>query len=289
MPAFAPLVNVHLATFLFGLAGVLGASVGLSATQVTFGRTLFAALGLMLVWVLISKPRQLKLSFYSVLSGVLLALHWLMFFTSIQMSTVAVGLLSFSTCPLFVALLEPYFFHESVKPYLVIASIAVLLGVAVMTGVLTAELIYADAVFVGIVGALLFALLQILNRKLTVDNGAIATSMVQNVVATSLLLPFAFVGLGKIEPVQWLQLLGLGVGCTAVAYTMFIHALKQIKASTASIIAAGLEPAYGIGLALLFLSQVPEAHVLVGGLIILLAVTYTSYFHTRDDPLKRPE
>jgi len=152
---------------------------------------------------------------------------------------------------------------------------------------LTAEFIYVDAVFIGIISAILFALLQILNRKLTVDSGALATSMVQNGVAAVLLLPFVFVGLGSIEPFQWLQLMWLGVGCTAVAHTMFIHSLKHIKASTASIIAAGLEPVYGIALALLFLSQKPEAHILAGGLIILLAVTCTSYFHARDESRKR--
>ena len=44
--AKAPLVSVHIATVLFGLAGVLGASVGLNAIEVTFGRTLFASLAL---------------------------------------------------------------------------------------------------------------------------------------------------------------------------------------------------------------------------------------------------
>lgn len=39
-------------------------------------------------------------------------MHWVSFFKSIQVSTVAVGLLSFSTYPVFTTFLEPLFFKR---------------------------------------------------------------------------------------------------------------------------------------------------------------------------------
>ena len=107
----APLVSVHIATLLFGLAGVLGAAVGLGAVEVTFGRTFFAAVALYLVCRSLNTSVSLQLkpgsTWLLLLSGVLLAFHWVTFFASIQLSTVAIGLVTFSTCPVFVALFEP--------------------------------------------------------------------------------------------------------------------------------------------------------------------------------------
>jgi len=49
-------------------------------------------------------------------------------------------------------------------------------------------------------------------------------------------------------------------------------ALKRVNVSTASLIAAGLEPVYGVVLAVIILAQKPEPNVLLGGAIILVTV-----------------
>ncbi len=274
--AKAPLVSVHIATVLFGLAGVLGASVGLNAIEVTFGRTLFASLALAVVCLAIKAPLRLHLksvdSRLLLFSGVLLAFHWVVFFASIQYSTVAIGLVTFSTCPVFVSLLEPVFYKERLSPAAVLAAILVMVGVVVISGVHSGELVYVEGIALGIIGGLSFALLQLLNRRLASSDGALVTSLVQSCVAALLLLPIVFTGLGAIKSHQWLLLMILGVACTAIAYTLFIAALKRLKVSTASLIAAGLEPVYGVVLAMIILSQKPEMHVLIGGAIILATV-----------------
>ena len=272
----APLVSVHLATLLFGLAGVLGAAVGVNAIEVTFGRTLFASLALAVVCWLAKTPLKLHIksfdSFLLLISGVLLAFHWVVFFAGIQYSTVAIGLVTFSTCPVFVSLLEPLIFKEPRGPYAVLAAFLVLLGVVIISGVHTGELVYLKGIALGIVGGFSFALLQLLNRRLASNDGALVTSLVQSGVAALVLLPIVFTGLGNIQSHQWLLLMVLGVACTALAYTLFIAALKRVKVSAASLIAAGLEPVYGVVLAAIILSQRPAPNVLIGGAIILATV-----------------
>jgi drug/metabolite transporter (DMT)-like permease len=49
--------------------------------------------------------------------------------------------------------------------------------------------------------------------------------------------------------------------------------MKYVKAQLASIIAT-LEPVYGIVFAALLLGEIPELRTIVGGAIILLAITY---------------
>lgn len=276
----APLLSVHFATLLFGLAGVLGAAVGLGAVEVTFGRTLFASLALLLVCRGLQVPSSLDFkstdTWLLLFSGILLAFHWVVFFATIQISTVAIGLITFSTCPVFTALLEPLFFREKWRGDYLAAALFVLIGVLIISGAATGEFSYIKGVVYGLISGFSFALLQLLNRRLTNANGALVTVTVQNSVAALVLLPMVFFSIKSFTVSQWAYLLVLGVFCTAIAQTLFINALQRVSVSIASLIAAGLEPVYGIIVAALLLSQKPEPNVIVGGVIVLGAVLFVT-------------
>lgn len=275
----APLLSVHIATLLFGLAGVLGAAIGLGAVEVTFGRTLFASLALLFVCRVTHTALpvgKLRRDWLLLFSGVLLALHWIAFFASIQLSTVAIGLVMFSTCPVFVALLESVFFKEKWRITNIVAALLVFIGVLIISGVSSGEFTYIRGVLCGFASGFSFAILQLLNRRLTNTHGALFTATTQNTVSAVVLLPIVFFSLNRFAPGQWMMLVVLGVFCTALAQTLFIDSLKRLSVSTASIIAAGLEPVYGIVLALLLLSQKPSPGVITGGLIILASVLFVT-------------
>ena len=70
------------------------------------------------------------------------------------------------------------------------------------------------------------------------------------------------------EPRALVILLILGVGCTAVAHTLFIAGLGQMTAQLASLL-VGLEPVWGINLGVLILGEVPMPQSLAGGAIIV--------------------
>ena len=114
------LVEIHIAVLLFGLAGLFGKFLSLSPLVIVFGRTSFAALTLSAI-LFYSKTRIRTKSIRDftvlVLLGILLAIHWTTFFQAIQISTVAVGLLTFSTFPVFVTFMEPYFFKEKLRRF----------------------------------------------------------------------------------------------------------------------------------------------------------------------------
>ena len=111
------LFDIHVAVLLFGLAGLFGKWLILSPFIIVLGRVFFASITLALfLWL--SKqswkisPRKNYL--YLIFLGFILAVHWVSFFKSIQVSTVAVGLLSFATYPVFTTLLEPVLLKEKI-------------------------------------------------------------------------------------------------------------------------------------------------------------------------------
>src|SRR5260370_12267219 len=62
------------------------------------------------------RPRDLRDWLALAAAGVLLALHWTAFFQAVQVSTVAIALLSYSTFPLFTTALEPLLLPEPPRP-----------------------------------------------------------------------------------------------------------------------------------------------------------------------------
>src|SRR5207253_2966672 len=98
------------AVLLFGLTGLFGKLHPFSPAAIVFGRVVVAGLFLVPVAALrglplIPRPRRRLLIYAAV--GALLAAHSVAFFQSVKVSSVAVGLISFSAVPAFVTVLEP--------------------------------------------------------------------------------------------------------------------------------------------------------------------------------------
>lgn len=272
------LAQIHIAVFLFGLAGLFGKLVALPAAIIVLGRVFFGAISLyiLLKWM----GRRLRLESrraYGMLGvlGVVLAIHWLTFFQSIQVSTVAIGLLTYSAFPVFTAFLEPVFFKERLTMRDVLLALVTFAGVALVVPEFKLENEVTQGVLWGIASGLAFAFLAILNRKYVRTYSSLVLAYYQDLVATIVLLPFLFV-LQPVFTVQSVALLVLlGVVFTAFSHSLFIDGLKSVPAKTASIIAS-LEPVYGIAAAALLLHEFPEWRVLLGGAIILAATAYVT-------------
>jgi len=280
------LLQLHVAILCFGLAGVVGDASALAAQMVTFGRTLFASLALGVVLLLLhSRAKQTTVAavkpdnsiiLMAAGSGVLLALHWYCFFHSIELSTVAVGLICFSSCAVFSAVLEPLVFRERFQLRILFAAFGVVCGLLVLLGFEPNQGDLLIAVAWGISGALLFSVLQMGNRYLLTSISSISLSLLQVAVASVVFLPFVLHELAALSSRNWMQLAFLGIVCTALAHTLFIASLQRIKTWLANTAAAGLEPVYGTVLAALLLTQWPSAAVITGGCIVLAAVVFTS-------------
>ncbi|MFB0565346.1 MAG: DMT family transporter [Candidatus Aminicenantaceae bacterium] len=265
------LLEIHLAVLLFGLAGLFGKWLSLSPVIIVFGRVVFASIALALLLLFTKKslqiiPRKNYLLFFSL--GIILAIHWISFFKSIQVSTVAVGLLSYSSFPIFTALLEPLFFREKIVAINILFALLCFCGIYLIIP----EFNLANSVYQGVLWGLLsgitFAFLTIANRRLSQKYSSLVIAFFQDFFAAIILLPLFFVKQTPISTKNLFLLIILGVFCTAGAHSLFIKSMRYIKAQTASIISS-LEPVYGIVLALFLLGEIPELRTISGGAIIL--------------------
>jgi drug/metabolite transporter (DMT)-like permease len=268
-------VLANVATVCFGLAGILGALSELPAPDVAFGRVVFATPAL--YGVVRMRHQALRARNRSDLGllcvqGLTLALHWTTFFAAIESSSVAIGVLAFSSFPLFSALLAPIILHQRTTKLEAIAACIIPLGIWTLTPTLSLTDTNTRGVALGITSGALFAVLSVLNRLLGRTYPSAVISLYQDSVAACVLLPVILL----VRPLPALSfgslicLIILGVVCTAVAHTMFIESLRVLRAQVVSLIAAA-EPVWAVLLALLLLHEKGGIRIILGGPIIVIA------------------
>jgi drug/metabolite transporter (DMT)-like permease len=272
------LVQLHLAVILFGLAGLFGKFLSLSPLLIVLGRAFFAAVTLAILLPCLGHSLRLqsrRACLIFMVLGALLALHWTTFFQAIQVSTVAVGLVTYASFPAFVTFMEPYFFREKFRLFDAFTAALVALGIILVIPDFRFSHHITQGAFWGTLSGLTFAVLSILNRKYVKTTPPFVMAFYQNGFATVVLLPFlAMPGLRL--GLRDLLLMGvLGLFCTALAHGLFIKALERIRTQLASVTAC-LEPVYGVLFALVLLHEVPAQRTVLGGAVILVAAVLAS-------------
>jgi drug/metabolite transporter (DMT)-like permease len=281
-PAAHPLFVIHSAVLLFGLSGLFAKFIDASPLYIVLGRTLFAALALGIYARVISNTKLSavpgRATGLFILQGALLAVHWYFFFLSIQISSVAVGLVTFSTFPLFVTFMEPLVFKEPLDRRDIATALVVFAGICLVIPEPDLSNQTTLGGFFGILSGLTFAILALVNRRNVRLSDPVAVAFYQNLFAAlCLVIPVILIQPRSTLSVSDLPaLVFLGVVCTALSHTLFISSLKKIRAQTASVI-TGLEPVYGIVLAFFLLKEIPALSTLAGGGIIIGASIAAGY------------
>jgi drug/metabolite transporter (DMT)-like permease len=270
------MLKLHFSIILLGLTGVIGKYVQIAPASIVFGRTFIAALLLFIVVKAKGLPLPSRKSFWTSFPvGLLLAVHWITFFHAIQISSIAIGLLAFSTYPVFVAILEPLFNRTRFQLLDLLFAGLAFVGLLVVLQEDAAGHAVVAGVFWGTLAGFSCALLTIWNKHLVHREDPINMGMLQNFWAAIVSIPFA-PALVESSMIDWGLLICLGAFCTALAQFLFIAALKTVRAQVASI-AFGLEPFYGILFATMLLQEWPTAWEMRGGLIILSAVFLSAW------------
>lgn len=266
------LTVLHGTVMLFALSGLFGKWLSISPLLIVFGRSFFATLTLAIILFYYKSNIQLsrKNTISLAITGILLALHWVTFFQAIQISSVAIGLITFATFPIFVSLIEPIFFQKPFYWPVLCQAMLSLVGVILVLSSHNMEVSSLSGVLFGLASALSFAFLTILNRQYVQEISAKQVALYQNFFASLVLLPaLLFIDI-SLSITQLSLLILLGVVFTALAHSLFNYVLKHLTASVVSI-SVSLEPVYGIFAAYLLLNEALSVMMVLGAIIVILA------------------
>ena len=270
------LLSVHSAVLIFGLTALFSKLIALTAVEITLLRSVFAvaAIGIYIKYLNDSLKLNNKRDYLiAMLLGFLLGTHWVTYFHAMQVSSIAVGIISLYTFPVITVFLEPFFHGE--RPHIkdIISAIVVLFGIYLLVPEFSIDNETAIGVFWGVLSAFLFAMRNIIHRRYFKAYPARHALFYQTMTVILLLTPFSAQVIPEVTQTQWLQLLALGIFFTALPHTLFANSLLHLKAKTVSLVAC-IQVVYGTLFATLFLSEIPDLTTIAGGLIVITAAAY---------------
>ena len=271
------LLLIHCAVLLFGFSGLFVKMIPMPAMILTLGRALFSSIALYIYCMYRHQSVHLERArdyFWNVLAGVFLTIHWFFFILSIQVSKVSIGTITFATYPLFVVFMEPFAFKEKFQLKNLIMVILLSTGIGFLIPSFQLDNQNTLGIIYGFISSFSFAVLSVINRRLaSTYEGVVITFYEQIVAAVVMTLLITFVT-PKFTPgttLQFLEFIVYGVIFTALAHSLYIQGLRDVKAQTASFI-SGLEPVYSILFAYLILNEGMTYQEILGSSIILITV-----------------
>jgi drug/metabolite transporter (DMT)-like permease len=279
------IIELNIALLLISTSGVLGRYINLAPPVTIWLRCILAAvvIGLYCWKMGISLKFDVRKNGVSFLfGGLFLGIHWITYFYSLQLSNVAIAMLSLFTFPVITALLEPLFFKMKLDAWQIFLGIIVLVGIYFLMPNFDISNDYTKGVLIGVVSAFFYALRNIVLKKQLVIYQPTMLMFHQLLFLSFLLWPVLFMFDTTNITVQWPAILTLAIVTTAIGHTLFVVSLKNFSASTAGIFSS-IQPVYGIMLAYFLLDELPSANILIGGFLILTTVGLESFKTYRKD------
>jgi len=249
-------LHLHLLVFIAGFTAILGELISIGSIPLVWFR-MFIAASIMIVYLKFRKI-NLTLNFNAILkfflAGIIIALHWITFFESIEQSNISIALAMFSTGAFFASFIEPIFFKRKIIWYEILFGVMVIFGVWL---IMKTELKYLNGILLGISSAFFSSLFAVINGQFVKRYSASVISFyefVSGVLFISLFIIFFGDGFSldffKLSNSDWLYLIILGSICTAYAFIAAVYIMKFISPYTV-VLTYNLEPIYGIALAII--------------------------------------
>lgn len=274
-------IYIITAGILWGTSGLFVNALkgyGYSSLQMTAMRGLVSFI-CMLGYVLIKDRGLLKIKPFDLLfflgNGVALFLTAFLYYTNIQLTSVATAVVIMYTMPIIVMIYSVIFFKEKITALKIIATITMLVGCGLVSGIVGGFKMNPLGLFIGILSGFTYSAYSILT-KIEFKRGAdpITTSLYSfgfmSVVALSVCEPLKIVE--RTTSVKaFILLIGLGVVTFVIPYFLYTLSLKYLPAGTASSLSI-IEPMAAAVFAVIFLEQVPDLLTGSGIALIIFAV-----------------
>ena len=188
--------------------------------------------------------------------------------------TAATGSVVIATVPVITALFARFVYREKLKGFQWIAIGIEFVGVAVLT-LLNSSFSVNTGLLWLLAAALALSIYNLLQRKLTKQYTALQASTYSILFGTCLLAIFAPSAIGEVSRapgIQYVYLLVLGIGSSAIAYVSWAKAFSKAKKTSQVSNYMFVTPFLTSILGFLMAGEVPDQATLIGGGIILLGV-----------------
>ena len=279
---------LHLIVFIWCWTAILGKTITLPAVKLVWLRLPIALIGIIIYLLIRRKPigTAPKNAFKYLAIGLIVALHWICFYSAIKESNVSVTLACFSIGSLFTALIEPIFLKRKIRLYEIVFGLMV---AAALMLIFQVETQYQWGIFLGVMAALTSSIFGVLNGFM-VQRGHNGTHISLYEMLGGFLGMTVFVLIAKPWIGPYFEMSGhdlfyliiLGIAATAVPFLISLSILKTISPYTISL-TLNLETLYGIIFAYFIFHEEKQLTGMfyIGATIILSTVFLNGYMKSR--------
>ena len=272
-------LKLHFLVVLWGFTAILGLLIKLSFIEVVFYRTLIASIALGVVVKMTEAAFKLpgREIIKLLLTGGIIAIHWLLFFGAARYSNASVSLIGLSTATFWTSLIEPIRYKRRISFVEIIFGLVVIAGLYI---IYMDDFEYGIGLFMSLGSALLGAIFTVLNHGFVRKHHPVTITFYEMTGAWLVTIPFLWILASPDMPILSLPsisdlgyLLILALVCTVYANIELARLLKIFSAYACNLV-INLEPVYGILLALLFFGQSEKmnAGFYVGAMAIIGAI-----------------
>lgn len=271
------LFQLNFSVLIISTSGTLGRYIDLPVPMIIFLRAAIGGVFLYLFckWRKMSFTIQTKDRKTIFFSGILMGLHWIFYFISLKLSSVAIGMLSVFTYPIITTFLEPIMLGSKFKSSNLLLGLMVLLGIYFLAPEISLENDQFKAIGFGVFSAFCYSIRNIYMKSKAAEYEGSILMVYQLIIVTVLLSPiFIFYDTTGLES-SLPAVLILALLTTATGHTLFIYSFRNFTISAASII-SGVQPVYGILIGMIVLNEYPALSTVFGGILILGTVVIES-------------
>ena len=277
--SYKSLIHLHFLIFLWGFTSIFGVLITLDPILIVWFRLLIAAI-LIFVFLFLIYKDSLRLSnssfFNFFIGGLLISIHWYLFFYSIKISSISLTLSILSTASLMTSFLEPIFYKRPFRIHELVFGLIAVVGLVLIFGIQYENYF---AILISLICTLLSVLFSILNGYLIKNHSSFQISFYEilfGLIITSFIILFSdiqFPLLISIKFTEWIYIFILGSLCTAYAFVASTYILKFISPYT-MMMSLNLEPIYGIIFSLIIFGEKEYMSIqfYIGAGIIFLGV-----------------
>lgn len=272
------LLILHFTVLIWGFTGILGALISVDSVQLVWYRVLIASVTLFIYFKIsglsLKVTRKEFLQFF--FTGSIVALHWILFFQAIKVSTVSVTLVCLSSFTLFTAILEPIIKRTAIQISDIFIGLVIIAGIYL---IFKFESNYTEGIILGLSAAVASSLFSIMNSNFAKKSDARVIGFYELsgaffwITIYRLFDHSLFQERFLLSVSDWVYLMILGTICTALAYIAGVSVMRTLSAFRVALI-SNLEPVYGIILAFIFFGHKETMSVgfYAGSALILGAV-----------------
>lgn len=291
--------HLHFLIILWGFTAILGLLIKIPPLELVLIRTSIATIGLFLLLlairskILIERDSIIKL----LLTGLVISLHWILFFASARVSNASVCLAGMATTSFWTSLVEPLVNRQRVRIMELFFGIMVIFGLYL---IFHFELDHASGLILAILSAIMAAIFTVINSKFTHHHNHYVITyweMMGAAIGTAIFMAAFAIFSQTDTPIMiipdafdWMYLAILALVCTVYPFSISVELMKRISAFATNL-SLNMEPVYGIILAVIIFGDKEKMNpgFYLGTLVILLSVILYPILRriNRRKPLRR--